>query len=148
MRRQLWPGRLWRLGGKHYFKTVFRAFVQYFHDFAVGHLFVGVQGYKVLRIALLYALQKAVELVGGQRHRLALGGRVGLHLRGIHVEVFVDVDARAGFEGRLLAALRQVHLQGRRKHECARHHEEDEQQEYDIGHRRHAEHRQRAVLSF
>ena len=49
---------------------------------------------------------------------------------------------------RLLTALWQVHLQCRREDERRGDHKEDEQQEDDIGHRRHAEHRQGFVLSF
>ena len=112
---------------------------------AVGLFLVGVDSYEIFGVAALaHDLDEAYELVD------AHGLRLGLIFceRGVDRLVFIDIDPRGGLYGCLFLTLRQVHLQRGGKHECACHHEEDEQQEDDVGHRSHRKQRGHVELTF
>ena len=137
-----------RLGGEHDFDAVARALVEHVNDAAVGHGLVGIDSDKLRRILLVEGCHKAFEVAIGQRLEVAAVLTNAVASPGKHCQVFVDINARGGLESGLLTALRQVHLERAWKHKGAGDHEEDEQQEDDVGHRCHAEHRLGVMLSF
>ena len=130
-----------RLGGEHDFHVKASAFVEDFHYFAVGDFLVGIKSYEMFGIVLLRELEESHQLLVGERFRFFIAES------GIGVKFFVNPHSCAGFHGSLFARLRQIHFKSRRENESRSHHKENKQQEYDIGHRCHIEHREHIVLT-
>ena len=101
----------------------------------VGNAFVGIEGYEEFRAVCACRLQDCRQLLQGDELFFFPVGS------GIDMEFLVDGDTCHSLRRGLLLALRQIDFDGIGRNHRAGNHEEDEQQEDDVGHRRHIERR-------
>lgn len=122
-----------RTCSQHHLEVIFISNIQYPYYFAVRHSLIRIKSHIHIGFLLGTPLQECGQFFQVYRHFILIAES------SIEVQVLVNDYPRKRLCRSLLPALRKQYLDGIGRHHGRGNHEEYQQQEYDVCHRRHTE---------